>query len=106
MDENRRRQRREYMRGYYRRWRLAALERIGGSKCARCGFNDVRALQVDHINGGGTGHPERKYSSVYWRWLAIAPDEEIIGVYQVLCANCNFIKMVENREIGGAPRRI
>src|SRR5437870_8547480 len=24
-----------------------------GSSCVRCGFDDERALQVDHINGGG-----------------------------------------------------
>src|SRR5271157_4917708 len=27
---------------------------IFGGKCIRCGFTDWRALQVDHINGGGT----------------------------------------------------
>src|SRR3990167_7573567 len=24
-----------------------------GNKCKRCGFNDKRALQIDHVNGGG-----------------------------------------------------
>lgn len=26
---------------------------ILGDSCVRCGFSDKRALQVDHINGGG-----------------------------------------------------
>jgi len=32
--------------------RKLALETLGG-KCIKCGFSDSRALQVDHINGGG-----------------------------------------------------
>jgi len=27
--------------------------RILGGKCSRCGFDDFRALQIDHINGDG-----------------------------------------------------
>lgn len=99
-----RKYRREYMKDYYHRWRAAVLERIGDSKCARCGFDDPRALQIDHVNGGGTKR-ERRWDCTYWRRLALAPDEEIVGVYQILCANCNFIKMVENHETGGASRR-
>ena len=30
--------------------RLQAFQALGG-RCARCGFDDVRALQIDHVNG-------------------------------------------------------
>ena len=39
-----------------REWRAllkkTLLEILGGV-CVKCGFSDVRALQIDHINGGG-----------------------------------------------------
>ena len=37
--------------------RLSVLEKYG-SKCVKCGFSDSRALQIDHVNGGG--HAELK----------------------------------------------
>src|SRR5690606_22318669 len=33
--------------------RNAMIELLGG-KCVKCGFSDIRALQIDHVNGGGT----------------------------------------------------
>ena len=42
--------------GYYRKlnlkWRLKVIDSLGG-RCSRCGFNDVRALQIDHVNNDG-----------------------------------------------------
>lgn len=70
-----------------------------GGKCARCGFTDSRALQLDHINGGGTKEHKRSSSySVHKRALEGAND------LQLLCANCNWIKRYENEEV--APRRM
>lgn len=77
-----------------------------GRKCARCGYDtDVRALQIDHVNGGGC--KERKdfpsRDAYYNHILQHAED----GSYQVLCANCNVIKRLEEREHGhGPPRKI
>ena len=78
--------------------RLEIIELLGG-KCVSCGFNDWRALQVDHINGGGTKHRKtfsHSPSSLF---------EEIIKSiklneykYQLLCANCNWIKRYEKGE--------
>ncbi len=65
-------------------------------KCSRCGFNDIRALSVDHINGQGGKH--RKEVGVHtYRWLKANnyPDG-----FQILCMNCQFIKRIENRECG------
>jgi hypothetical protein len=79
-----------------RKWKAAAFEKLG-KKCMRCGFDDVRALQIDHVNGGGhrertevfKGNPRQFYK-------AVAKDME--GKYQILCANCNCIKRVELKE--------
>lgn len=79
--------------------RLEMLALMGG-KCVRCEFDDWRALQIDHINGGGTaeqrelGNCTRRF---YNKVLANLDD------YQLLCANCNTIKRFENNEISG-PR--
>jgi hypothetical protein len=68
------------------------IEYLGGC-CYICGFKDKRALQIDHINGGGTS--ERKkfgWSKMYKLILSGAKG------YQVLCANCNWIKRHTNNE--------
>jgi exonuclease VII large subunit len=80
------------------RIRQAVIALFGG-KCARCGFSDWRALQVDHINGGGT--KERKSlqnnQALYKAMLAADP-ADINSKYQLLCANCNQIKRYEEGE--------
>lgn len=66
-----------------------------GGKCVRCGFDDPRALQIDHVNGGGA--TERRalgLDKVLRKQFAAAGN----GEYQLLCANCNQIKKHENKE--------
>ena len=79
------------------RYRLAVLNKLG-SKCVWCGFSDLRALQIDHIKGGG--HQERKKitntNAFYQKVIDSVDTKE--GVYQLLCANCNVIKRIENEE--------
>jgi hypothetical protein len=66
-----------------------------GNQCCRCGFKDKRALQIDHIHGGGMA--ERKVRNTggiqYLRYAAQHPE-----LFQILCANCNWIKRAENKE--------
>jgi hypothetical protein len=71
-----------------------------GNKCTKCPFSDKRALQIDHINGGGS--QERKiYKSpvAFYHKVINKPSD-----YQLLCANCNMIKKHENKEYGGGRR--
>jgi hypothetical protein len=81
---------------YYRKLRIATLELLD-NKCCKCGFNDIRALQVDHINGGGSKE-KKSITCVYWKYVinSILKEE---GRYQLLCANCNWIKRVEEKEV-------
>lgn len=69
-----------------------------GDRCARCGFSDKRALQIDHISGDGYKE-KRKYrgSSGHHRRVceSIQRGEKR---YQILCANCNWIKRSEQNE--------
>jgi len=70
----------------------AAVAKLGG-KCCKCGFDDARALQIDHINGGGTREQKRIGGrAIYQRVL------DGYEGYQVLCANCNWIKRTEKDE--------
>lgn len=83
---------REYRRKAQLNCRLKVLEQYGNC-CKRCGFSDPRALELDHVNGGG--HSERKRignMGVYRRALKVP------GEYQLLCANCNRIKKAERNE--------
>lgn len=75
--------------------RLKALE-VLGNVCVRCGFDDVRALQIDHVNGGGS--QERLKEDNRRMYVRIAGGDT--EGYQVLCANCNWIKRSENNENG------
>lgn len=66
-----------------------------GNKCLKCGFDDARALQIDHINGGGNKHVRSVF--ILTRYRAILKDPT---GFQLLCANCNWIKRYENKEYG------
>lgn len=80
---------------------------ILGGKCSNpnClvpnGCSDIRCLQIDHINGGGKrerrGHQDR--GSHYYRDI-LKKLEHGSKDYQLLCANCNWIKRFENHETG------
>jgi hypothetical protein len=100
---------------YQRKWRMANRKKLNaaertrcnalrdralkllGQKCAwiNCEWTDVRALQFDHINGGG--HQERKLHSEGWVAARILEGSKD---YQILCANHNWIKRTENKEVG------
>jgi hypothetical protein len=83
---------------YSKKLRLELLEIIGNSKCKRCGFDDVRALQLDHIKGDGAiARKKFKNSQYEWHFYHTNPELGKKNL-QVLCANCNWIKREENDE--------
>jgi len=79
-----------------RRKKRIDLINLYGGKCIRCGFNDWRALQIDHINGGGK--KEKATFKGYKDYYKMLKQERNSGKYQLLCANCNWIKKFENKE--------
>jgi hypothetical protein len=89
--------RREAMRVYALKKRLESLA-IFGSKCKRCGFDDYRALEVDHIHGNGHADPVAGYG----RWIKLISLHKKHGLewlsqhFQILCSNCHRIKTHEN----------
>lgn len=62
-------------------------------RCAKCGFSDIRALTIDHINGGGCKHHKQiKQPIVYWIKHNNFPKD----MFQVLCMNCQHLKRLES----------
>ena len=89
-------QRGQWNRQAYLNLRAKAIAALGG-KCLHCGFSDERALQIDHKNGGG-GIELKSIGAlkIYKAAKDGHPD------YQLLCANCNWIKRAE---MGECPKR-
>ncbi len=63
------------------------------ARCCRCGFDDARALQMDHRYGGGTRERRRFSHTTHHLHVLHNPES-----YKVLCANCNTIKRAEDAE--------
>ena len=64
--------------------------------CQLCGFSDLRALTIDHIDGGGDSHRQELSKSLSrtpgpWRLYRWLRDNGYPAGYRVLCMNCQFI---------------
>ena len=103
-------------RGYSKRWRqnhpdryaalnrrtalnrkLKALGIISGSQphCARCGCNDVRVLEVNHVYGGGD--QERRTLNNTNLIQAVVYGQRPVDGLEVLCSACNGIDFIERK---------
>lgn len=83
-----------YMRPKYTELRNAVHNKLG-NRCSICGYDkDSRALQIDHIDG--KGRRERMRLGWYKFFNKILKDPT---GYQLLDANCNYIKRYENNEV-------
>ncbi len=69
----------------------------GKLSCVKCGFNDIRVLSIDHIDGGGCKHKAQIDRQGYQLYKWLQEENYPIG-YQTLCLNCQFIKQAENGE--------
>ena len=84
-------------REHVQRTKILVLTHYGNGKlaCVKCGFDDMRALSIDHIDGRGKRDRVNMGGSYFYANLKKKgyPDG-----YQTLCMNCNWIKRFENRE--------
>lgn len=65
-----------------------------GTLRCECGFSDIRALTIDHIDGGGRSHRIKTAGSGghnFYRWLKT---HNYPSGYGVLCANCQMKKEI------------
>lgn len=85
---------------YHRRWALRLKRKtfaLFGSVCHRCDFGDIRALQIDHKNGA-RGMRQSKLRAGAPLYAAILRGDKNPKDFQLLCANCNWIKRFERKE--------
>jgi len=85
-------------RKYYYKIKSQIFE-ILGNKCSRCGFSDLRVLQIDHKFG--KGNEDRKYKNASYKYYRLILEKLKANSqdYQLLCANCNIIKKFEECEL-------
>jgi len=81
-----------------RKYRYKIIQKLG-YKCCKCGYCDIRALQIDHVYGRGRKEYEEtgKNSPKYYRQILEAINSGSKS-YQLLCSNCNWIKRYDNNE--------
>ena len=78
--------------------RISLLSLLG-AQCIKCGFRDIRALQLDHIEGHGCQERKQKKGNQRMIDYYLKHPIEAIKKLQVLCANCNTIKLTEERDV-------
>jgi hypothetical protein len=101
-----------YTKAYMARLKEKCFQELG-HVCSHCGFSDKRALDFDHVNGGGSQH-RKELRSTYARLRHILDN---LHEYQVLCRNCNWIAYLDSigyvppdvtytpERVPGAPRK-
>lgn len=114
--ENYRKYRKEYRKRYYSspegklarakcykelaaRRKYLVLKHYGNGKvaCVKCGFSNIDALSIDHIEGGGTAHKKHLGSlgNTFYIWLI---RNNYPKGFQTLCMNCQWLKRAKNNE--------
>ena len=86
--------RRDYFRTQNVLIRAETMLRYGAGRCARWGLDDIRVLELDHVNGNGNADRIARTGGCrggvpFYRALKAAGWP---GGFQVLCANCHRMK--------------
>lgn len=92
--DSQRRQRRSVA---VRKIKLACLAAYsdGTMACSQCGYANLDALSLDHVNNDGTPHRKAIGGgyNIYWDLKR----RDYPPGFQVLCMNCNWLKEVKRR---------
>lgn len=82
-----------------RRWKIKKeIFELLGNCCKRCGFEDKRALQIDHVHGNGNKEFKKFRNAMTYYFHVLKKIRKGSKDYQLLCANCNWIKRHEKNE--------
>jgi len=87
----------EYHKNWYAKKRLEVLARVDPAmKCAMCGCDDTRFLEVNHINGGGgKEHKTRGKKVTHNMILLIHTGKRGLEDLNLLCKVCNQLDHLE-----------
>jgi len=93
-------QRQKYYKQYYEKIRLEVLAKVNPAlKCARCGCDDTRFLEVNHIKGGGNkerlSYKNGKHDVSHNMILLIHNDKRGLEDLNLLCRPCNSLDHLE-----------
>jgi len=81
---------------------------IIGSRCVRCGCDDVRPLETNHVDGGGSAEARERIARGVGgpTWHAVLRGERTTDGLNTLCRLCNALEYVERRfpDLKGAWR--
>ncbi|MCH8324664.1 MAG: hypothetical protein IH813_06150 [Thaumarchaeota archaeon] len=92
--------RKKYYQGYYAKIRLETLAKVDPAiKCAMCGCDDTRFLEVNHIKGGGVkeriAYRNEKHNESHNMILLIHTGKRGLEDLNLLCRACNSIDHLE-----------
>ena len=89
---------------YSTRIRSQALQIVARSmrpQCVRCGCDDMRLLEINHKNGGGTKENKGGMN----RFLDIVAERRSVDDLEILCRPCNAIHFLELK-FGPLPMKV
>ena len=97
-----------YQKGYRNRQKKLVYDHYcvdGKICCATCGFSNIKALSIDHINNNGSEHRKEISKGKKYNIGSIAIYRSIINNnypdgFQILCMNCQWIKRVDAQQAG------
>ncbi len=92
--------RQKYYKQYYQKIRLEVLARVDPAmKCAMCGCDDTRFLEVNHIKGGGVkereGYKDGGHKLSHNMILLIYNGKRGLEDLNLLCRACNSVDHLE-----------
>jgi len=86
----------EYHKNWYKKTRLEVLARVDPAlKCAMCGCDDTRFLEVNHIKGGGRKEQSKHRNDNHNMILLIYNGKRGVEDLNLLCRACNSIDHLE-----------
>ena len=95
----------KYHKGYHGKNRLEVLAKIDPAmKCANCGCDDTRFLEINHIKGGGKKE-QKKLGATQNLVLLIQTGKRGAEDLNLLCRPCNALDHLE-RVFGKTPFRV
>lgn len=74
-------------------------------RCARCGCDDIRILEVNHKNGGGTKERRERGINNWNIYSDILNGKRETSDFEILCKPCNMLHYCEIK-FGKLPMRV